>query len=152
MGNRLGDIGAAVESEASAAGFSIVREYVGHGIGTAMHEDPEVPNFGTPGRGMRLRTGMVLAIEPMLNAGKRSTRLLDDGWTVVTADGSRSAHFEHTVALTDNGPEILTLPSIAWLAITRGFRYSFRSAECPSARLALSEPAGLQSWYQVLRW
>jgi methionyl aminopeptidase len=110
MGNRLGDIGAAVESEASAAGFSIVREYVGHGIGTAMHEDPEVPNFGTPGRGMRLRTGMVLAIEPMLNVGKRSTRLLDDGWTVVTADGSRSAHFEHTVALTDNGPEILTLP------------------------------------------
>jgi methionyl aminopeptidase len=109
-GNRLGDIGAAVESEASAAGFSIVREYVGHGIGTAMHEDPEVPNYGTPGRGMRLRTGMVLAIEPMLNAGKRSTRLLDDGWTVVTADGSRSAHFEHTVALTDNGPEILTLP------------------------------------------
>ena len=110
MGNRLGDIGAAVEAEASAAGFSIVREYVGHGIGTAMHEDPEVPNFGTAGRGMRLRSGMVLAIEPMLNAGKRSTRLLDDGWTVVTADGSRSAHFEHTVALTDNGPEILTLP------------------------------------------
>jgi methionyl aminopeptidase len=87
-----------------------VREYVGHGIGTAMHEDPEVPNYGTAGRGMRLRTGMVLAIEPMLNVGKRTTRLLDDGWTVVTADGTRSAHFEHTVALTDNGPEILTLP------------------------------------------
>jgi methionyl aminopeptidase len=110
MGNRLGDIGAAVEATGRAAGFSIVREYVGHGIGTAMHEDPEVPNFGTAGRGMRLRSGMVLAIEPMLNAGKRSTRLLDDGWTVVTADGSRSAHFEHTVALTANGPEVLTLP------------------------------------------
>lgn len=109
-GNRLGDIGAAVEATASAAGFSIVREYVGHGIGTEMHEDPEVPNYGSPGRGMRLRSGMVLAIEPMLNAGKRTTRLLADGWTVVTADGSRSAHFEHTVAITDNGPEILTLP------------------------------------------
>jgi methionyl aminopeptidase len=109
-GNRLGDIGAAVEAAASAAGFSIVREYVGHGIGTEMHEDPEVPNYGAPGRGMRLRTGMVLAIEPMLNAGKRATRLLPDGWTVVTADGSRSAHFEHTVAITDHGPEVLTRP------------------------------------------
>jgi methionyl aminopeptidase len=109
-GNRLGDIGAAVEAAASGAGFSIVREYVGHGIGTEMHEDPEVPNYGSAGRGMRLRSGMVLAIEPMLNAGKRTTRLLPDGWTVVTADGSRSAHFEHTVALTENGPEILTVP------------------------------------------
>jgi methionyl aminopeptidase len=109
-GNRLGDIGAAVEATASAVGFSVVREYVGHGIGTEMHEDPEVPNFGAPGRGMRLRSGMVLAIEPMLNAGRRTTRVLADGWTVVTGDGSRSAHFEHTVALTDNGPEILTLP------------------------------------------
>ena len=109
-GNRLGDIGAAVEATASAAGFSIVREYVGHGIGTEMHEDPEVPNYGSPGRGMRLRSGLVLAIEPMLNAGRRTTRLLADGWTVVTADGSRSAHFEHSVAITDNGPEILTLP------------------------------------------
>ncbi|HVE26714.1 MAG TPA: type I methionyl aminopeptidase [Sporichthya sp.] len=108
-GNRLGDIGAAVEAVATAAGFSIVREYVGHGIGTEMHEDPEVPNYGAPGRGMRLRAGMVLAIEPMLNAGKRTTRLLSDGWTVVTADGSRSAHFEHTVAITDNGPEVLTV-------------------------------------------
>ena len=108
--NRLGDIGAAVEGVASAAGFALVREYVGHGIGTEMHEEPEVPNYGTPGRGMRLRSGMVVAIEPMLNAGTRTTRLLADGWTVVTADGSRSAHFEHTVALTENGPEILTLP------------------------------------------
>ena len=109
VGNRLGDIGAAVEGVASAAGFAVVREYVGHGIGTEMHEDPEVPNYGVAGRGMRLRSGMVLAIEPMLNAGKRTTRLLGDGWTVVTADGSRSAHFEHTVAITDNGPEVLTI-------------------------------------------
>jgi methionyl aminopeptidase len=110
VGNRLGDIGAAVAAMAEGAGFSVVREYVGHGIGTAMHEEPEVPNYGAAGRGMRLRAGMVLAIEPMVNAGKRTTRLLPDGWTVVTADGSRSAHFEHTVAITDNGPEVLTLP------------------------------------------
>ena len=108
VGNRLGDIGAAVAGVAESAGFSVVREYVGHGIGTAMHEEPEVPNYGAAGRGMRLRAGMVLAIEPMVNAGKRTTRLLPDGWTVVTADGSRSAHFEHTVAVTDNGPEVLT--------------------------------------------
>ena len=110
IGNRLGDIGAAVEEVAQAAGYSVVREYVGHGIGTAMHEDPDVPNYGPAGRGMRLRDGMVLAIEPMLNAGRRTTCLLDDGWTVVTADGSRSAHFEHTVALTEAGPEVLTMP------------------------------------------
>jgi methionyl aminopeptidase len=109
-GNRLGDIGAAVEGVSRAAGFAVVREYVGHGIGTAMHEEPEVPNYGPAGRGLRLREGMVLAIEPMLNAGRASTRLLDDGWTVVTADGSRSAHFEHTIALTEHGPEVLTLP------------------------------------------
>ena len=110
IGNRLGDIGAAVEEVAQAAGYSVVREYVGHGIGTAMHEDPDVPNYGPAGRGMRLRDGMVLAIEPMVNVGRRTTRLLDDGWTVVTADGSRSAHFEHTVALTEAGPEVLTMP------------------------------------------
>ena len=109
-GSRLGDIGAAVEDVARSAGYSVVREYVGHGIGTAMHEDPEVPNYGPAGRGLRLREGMVLAIEPMLNGGRRTTRLLGDGWTVVTADGSRSAHFEHTVALTESGPEVLTLP------------------------------------------
>jgi len=109
-GNRLGDIGAAVEGVARAAGYEVVREYVGHGIGTAMHEEPEIPNYGTAGRGLRLREGMVLAIEPMLNAGKRSTRVLADGWTVVTGDGSRSAHFEHTVAVTESGPEVLTLP------------------------------------------
>jgi methionyl aminopeptidase len=106
---RLGDIGAAVEAVARAAGFSVVREYVGHGIGTAMHEAPEVPNYGPAGRGMRLKRGMVLAIEPMVTVGKARTRTLDDGWTVVTADGSRAAHFEHTVAITDGGPEILTM-------------------------------------------
>jgi methionyl aminopeptidase len=93
-----------------AAGFSVVREYVGHGIGTAMHEDPEVPNHGRRGRGLRLRDGIVLAIEPMVNAGSAGTEVLDDGWTVVTADGSRSAHFEHTIALTEDGPEVLTVP------------------------------------------
>jgi methionyl aminopeptidase len=107
---RLGDLGAASEEVVRAAGFSVVREYVGHGIGTAMHEDPEVPNYGRRGRGLRLRDGLVLAIEPMVNAGGAGTEVLDDGWTVVTADGSRSAHFEHTIALTDDGPEVLTLP------------------------------------------
>jgi methionyl aminopeptidase len=107
---RLGDLGAASEEVVRAAGFSVVRDYVGHGIGTAMHEEPEVPNYGPRGRGMRLRDGIVLAIEPMVNAGGAATEVLDDGWTVVTADGSRSAHFEHTIALTDDGPEILTLP------------------------------------------
>ena len=106
---RLGDIGAAVEGVARGAGFSVVREYVGHGIGTAMHEEPEVPNYGPAGRGLRLKGGMVLAIEPMVTVGKARTRTLDDGWTVVTADGSRAAHFEHTVAITDRGPEILTM-------------------------------------------
>jgi methionyl aminopeptidase len=107
---RLGDLGAACEAVVRDAGFSVVREYVGHGIGTAMHEQPDVPNYGPAGRGMRLREGMVIAIEPMVNAGKAATDVLDDGWTVVTADGARSAHFEHTVAVTANGPEILTLP------------------------------------------
>jgi methionyl aminopeptidase len=106
--NRLGDVGAAVEKVVKAAGFSVVREYVGHGIGTAMHEEPEIPNYGPPGRRIRLRAGMVLAIEPMVTAGRAANRTLADGWTVVTADGSRAAHFEHTVALTESGPEILT--------------------------------------------
>jgi methionyl aminopeptidase len=109
-GNRLSDVGAAVENVAEAAGFSIVREYVGHGIGTAMHEEPQVPNYGPPGRGLKLKEGLVLAIEPMVNAGGAGTRTLDDGWTVVTADGRRSAHFEHTVAVGEHGPEVLTLP------------------------------------------
>jgi methionyl aminopeptidase len=107
-GNRISDIGHAVQSVAEAAGFSVVREYVGHAIGTAMHEKPEVPNFGPPGRGPKLRAGNVFAVEPMVNAGRPDTRLLDDGWSVVTADGSLSAHVEHTIAITDDGPEILT--------------------------------------------
>ena len=109
-GNRLGDIGAAVEGVAEGAGFSVVREYVGHGIGTAMHEEPQIPNYGPPGRGLRLKAGHVFAIEPMVNAGGPETELLDDGWTVVTRDGRRSAHFEHSIAVTENGPEVLTLP------------------------------------------
>ena len=110
VGHRLTDLGAACEELVTEAGFTVVREYVGHGIGTAMHEEPDVPNYGPGGRGLKLKPGLVLAIEPMVNAGRADTRLLDDGWTVVTADGARSAHFEHTVALTDAGPEVLTLP------------------------------------------
>jgi methionyl aminopeptidase len=109
-GNRLGDIGAAVEGIAEQNGFTVVREYVGHGIGTAMHEEPQVPNYGPPGRGLKLKEGMVLAIEPMVNAGSAQTEVLDDGWTVVTRDHRRSAHFEHTIAVTEHGPEVLTLP------------------------------------------
>ena len=109
-GKQLGDVGAAVEGKAEAAGFTVVREYVGHGIGTAMHEDPQIPNYGPPGKGMRLKAGHVLAIEPMVNAGGPETEVLDDGWTVITRDGRRSAHFEHTIAVTDHGPEVLTLP------------------------------------------
>jgi methionyl aminopeptidase len=109
-GHRLGDLGAAVEGRAEAAGFTVVREYVGHGIGTAMHEEPQVPNYGPAGRGMKLKEGLVLAIEPMVNAGGPETEVLADGWTVVTRDGRRSAHFEHTIAVTEHGPEVLTLP------------------------------------------
>jgi methionyl aminopeptidase len=109
-GRRLGDIGAAVEGLAEAAGFTVVREYVGHGIGTAMHEEPQVPNYGPAGRGLKLKEGIVLAIEPMVNAGGPETEVLGDGWTVVTRDGRRSAHFEHTIAVTEHGPEVLTLP------------------------------------------
>ena len=108
-GRRLTDIGHAVEQVASAPGYGVVREYVGHGIGTSMHEEPQVPNYGRPGRGLRLDVGLVLAIEPMVNEGGAETEVLDDGWTVVTRDGSRSAHFEHTVAITPAGPEVLTL-------------------------------------------
>jgi len=108
IGNSVGDVGAAVQSFVEAAGFSVVREFVGHGIGTKLHEEPQVPNFGTPGHGARLREGMVLAIEPMVNFGKPEARVLGDKWTAVTADGSYSAHFEHCVAVTKNGPMILT--------------------------------------------
>jgi methionyl aminopeptidase len=109
-GNRLSDIGHAVQLVAEGAGFSVVREYVGHGIGTAMHEEPQIPNYGPPGKGIKLKVGHVFAVEPMVNAGGVATKLLDDGWTVKTADGSLSAHFEHTIALTDDGPEVLTAP------------------------------------------
>ena len=109
IGNTVGDVGAAVQELVEANGFSVVREFVGHGIGTRMHEDPQVPNFGLHGRGPRLREGMVLAIEPMVNAGGPDARVLDDHWTAVTADGSPSAHFEHSVAVTKNGPLVLTV-------------------------------------------
>lgn len=109
-GNRLHEIGRAVQQVAEAAGFAVVREYVGHAIGTAMHEEPQVPNYWPGNPGPKLRSGMVFAIEPMINAGGPGTRQLDDGWSVVTADGSLSAHTEHTIAITENGPEVLTLP------------------------------------------
>jgi methionyl aminopeptidase len=108
VGNTVGDVGAAVQEYVEAAGFSVVREFVGHGIGTKLHEDPQVPNFGTRGHGARLREGMVLAIEPMVNVGRPGARVLEDKWTAVTEDGSFSAHFEHCVAITQNGPVILT--------------------------------------------
>ena len=109
-GGRLSDIGAAVQRVAEAAGFSVVREYTGHGIGMAMHEQPDVPNWGKPGKGRKLGPGQTYAVEPMVCAGRPDTRLLDDQWTVVTRDGRRAAHTEHTIAITDDGPEILTLP------------------------------------------
>lgn len=107
-GGRLCDISHAVQSYVEAKGFSVVRDFVGHGIGRNLHEEPQVPNFGAPNTGVRLKAGMVLAIEPMVNEGSHEVRILDDGWTVVTCDGGLSAHFEHTVAITDKGPEILT--------------------------------------------
>jgi len=108
IGNSVGDVGAAVQEFVEANGFSVVREFVGHGIGTRLHEEPQVPNYGNRGQGTRLREGMVLAIEPMVNSGGPDTRVLDDKWTAVTADGSYSAHFEHCVAVTKDGPVILT--------------------------------------------
>jgi methionyl aminopeptidase len=107
-GKHLSDISHAIQRYAETRGYSVVRAFVGHGIGTALHEEPQVPNFGPPGRGPRLKAGMVLAIEPMVNIGDADVEILDDGWTVVTADGQLSAHFEHTVAITDEGPQILT--------------------------------------------
>jgi methionyl aminopeptidase len=109
-GARLSDIGHAVQTVAEGAGYSVVREYVGHAIGLAMHEEPQVPNYGPAGKGPKLRPGMVFAVEPMVNIGGPETRTLSDGWGVVTADGSLSAHVEHTIAITEHGPEVLTLP------------------------------------------
>lgn len=108
-GGRIGDIGSAIAGYCEQRGFSVVREFVGHGVGKALHEDPSVPNYGTPGRGVRLLPGMTLAIEPMINMGKAGVKTLPDGWTVKTRDGKLSAHFEHTVAITPDGPKILTL-------------------------------------------
>lgn len=108
VGNRLGDVSAAVQSHAERAGYSVVREFVGHGVGRKLHEDPPVPNYGVPNRGVRLREGMVLAIEPMVNMGGAGVEMLDDGWTAVTKDGSLSAHFEHSVAVTADGPVVLS--------------------------------------------
>ncbi len=108
IGNRIGDIGAAIEAYASKNGFSVVRNYVGHGVGHELHEDPEVPNYGTAGRGARLCAGMTLAIEPMINAGTFMVKVLENKWTVVTADKKLSAHYENTVAITENGPVLLT--------------------------------------------
>lgn len=109
-GNRLNEVGRAVQNVAEAAGFTVVREYVGHAIGTAMHEEPQVPNYWPGSPGPTLKTGMVFAVEPMVNIGTPETMTIEDGWGVITADGKRSAHFEHTIAVTDHGPEIFTIP------------------------------------------
>jgi methionyl aminopeptidase len=109
VGNRLGDLSAAIQEYVESYGFSVVRDLVGHGIGRKMHEEPQVPNYGEPGTGIEFKEGLVLAIEPMINRGRYEIRILPDGWTIVTADGSNSAHFEHTVAITTDGPEILTM-------------------------------------------
>ena len=110
-GNHLGDIGWAVQQHAEANGYSVVRDYVGHGIGRRMHEDPQIPNYGRPGLGQKIKAGYVFAVEPMVNQGTHFTKVLADGWTVVTMDGKPSAHAEHTIAITENGPEVLTLVS-----------------------------------------
>ena len=107
--NRLGDISAAVQKHVESAGFSVVRDFVGHGIGQKLHEEPQIPNFGIRGRGIALKAGMVFAIEPMVNEGSYHVKVMKDGWTVITSDGSLSAHFEHTIAVTKNGPEILSI-------------------------------------------
>jgi methionyl aminopeptidase len=112
-GNHLGDIGYVVQQHAESHGYSVVRDYVGHGIGRRMHEDPQIPNYGKPGKGPKIRTGYVFAVEPMINIGSHHTKTLADGWTVVTVDGKPSAHVEHTIAVTEEGPEVLTLVKVA---------------------------------------
>lgn len=111
IGSRVSDLGHAVQQHVEANGFSVVREFVGHGIGTSLHEEPQIPNYGEPGHGPRLRAGMVLAIEPMVNMGRAAVRVLEDGWTAVTEDGSLSAHFEHTIAVLADGPVVLSRPN-----------------------------------------
>lgn len=113
VGNHIGDISAAIQTYVEANGFSVVRDMVGHGVGVSMHEPPEIPNFGQRGKGPKIKPGMTLAIEPMVNLGGYKTKTLSDGWTIVTADGSPSAHFEHTVLTAERGPEILTIPRVA---------------------------------------
>jgi methionyl aminopeptidase len=108
VGNRIGDVSASVQTTAERAGYSVVRDFVGHGVGRQLHEEPQVPNFGSPNRGIPLQEGMVLAIEPMVNQGGPGVRIIEDGWTAVTVDGSLSAHFEHSIAITGNGPYILS--------------------------------------------
>ena len=108
IGNRIGDVGHAIQSCVEKEGFSVVRKYIGHGVGQQLHEEPDVPNYGTPGRGLRLSSGMTIAIEPMVCENSGEVKVLPDGWTVVTADGGLSAHYEHTVAITDNGVIVLT--------------------------------------------
>ena len=111
-GNRVGDIGSAVQKYVESRSYSVVRDFVGHGVGAKLHEEPSVPNYGTPGRGVRLIPGMTIAIEPMVNAGDYKVKVLSDEWTTVTADGSLAAHFEHTVAITSDGPQIMTIPDL----------------------------------------
>jgi len=108
-GHRLSDISAAIQESVESEGFSVIRQFVGHGIGRSLHEEPQVPNFGAPGRGPKIRPGMTLAIEPMIAAGTYEVEILDDGWTAVTRDRRLAAHFEHTVAMTENGPEVLSV-------------------------------------------
>ena len=152
-GGRLSDIGAAVEQVARGAGFEVVREYVGHGIGRNMHEDPQIPNYGRPGRGPVLKPGLVVAVEPMVNAGGWETSLLPDGWTVVTEDGSLSAHFEHTIAVTEDGHEVLTARVTERSAQTRGaveareLRFAFTFEDYDAAVRLFRDVFGLaRSW------
>ncbi len=128
VGRHLGDIGAAVQRHAESHGYGVVRELVGHGVGRAMHEEPQVPNYGDAGTGIELRVGLVLALEPMITEGSRNVRMLKDGWTVVTADGKLAAHFEHTIAVTENGPQVLTLRGHAEHPDIE--RYRTRPASC----------------------
>jgi methionyl aminopeptidase len=134
LGARVSDIGHAVQAHVEAHGFSVVKEFVGHGIGASLHEEPQIPNYGTPGRGPRLSEGMVLAIEPMVNMGKPAVRVLNDGWTAVTRDGLLSAHFEHTVAVTPEGPLVLTAPGGAVVADGDGYWHSTAALRAGGAR------------------
>jgi methionyl aminopeptidase len=136
-GGRVSDIGAAVQQHVEANGFSVVREFVGHGIGSKLHEEPQIPNYGTPGRGPRLAEGMVLAIEPMVNYGKPAVKVLGDGWTAVTRDGSLSAHFEHTVVVTASGCRILTRANAEVADVERGAAEQLES-EGPSFRAGIA--------------